>query len=63
MPCSGEFDVVVSLSAVPHVSDQRQALEHIHDVTRLGGLLLVQLRNLLFNAFTLNEYTRAFVFH
>ena len=62
IPIDGKFDAVISLGALPHVDDKQRALERIDAVTREGGVVLVQLRNMLFNLFTLNEYSYGFVF-
>ena len=62
IPFDGQFDAVIALGSVPTVPDPHEAVKRIHSVTKPDGLVLLQLRNLLFNLYTLNEYTYSFFF-
>lgn len=36
----GQFDIVTNFGTLEHISDQRQALQNIHNLLRIGGLVI-----------------------
>ena len=51
------FDATLIMGAFTHPLDHEKALAECYRVMRPGGLLLVELRNLLMGFFSLNEFT------
>jgi SAM-dependent methyltransferase len=57
------FDAVLVVGAFTHPLDHVRALKHLYEQVKPGGLLIVELRNELFDLFTFNEYTVASLRH
>jgi len=54
----GPYDAVVCAGVMPHVDDDKRALDNIRDCLRPGGRAYIEFRNSLFALFTMNRYTR-----
>jgi 2-polyprenyl-3-methyl-5-hydroxy-6-metoxy-1,4-benzoquinol methylase len=57
----GEFDAVMALGVIPHVSDDAAFVKAMDDFLRPGGQLLLQFRNSMFSMFTFNRLTKEFI--
>ena len=57
----GEFDSVMALGVIPHVSDDADFVTAMDDFLRPGGQLLLQFRNSMFSMFTFNRLTKEFI--
>ena len=57
----GQFDAVMALGVIPHVSDDDLFVEQMSRFCRPGGQLFIAFRNSMFNLFTFNRLTRDFV--
>jgi 2-polyprenyl-3-methyl-5-hydroxy-6-metoxy-1,4-benzoquinol methylase len=57
----GEFDSVMALGVIPHVSDDADFVKAMDDFLRPGGQLLLQFRNSMFSMFTFNRLTKEFI--
>ena len=57
----GEFDSVMALGVIPHVSDDAAFVKAMDDFLRPGGQLLLQFRNSMFSMFTFNRLTKEFI--
>lgn len=51
------FDAVVIMGAFTHPLDHAKSLVNLRRLTRPGGLIIVELRNRLFDLFTANDYS------
>ena len=58
---SGPFDAVVAFGVLPHVKNDKLALENMRALAGENGKLFVEFRNKLFSLFTYNRYTRDFI--
>jgi len=58
-PWAGSFDAALVIGAFTHPLNHALALRHLHAALQPGGLLIVELRNELFDLYTANEYTIA----
>ncbi len=57
----GEFDSVMALGVIPHVSNDAAFVTAMDDFLRPGGQLLLQFRNSMFSMFTFNRLTKEFI--
>ncbi|MFM8154856.1 MAG: class I SAM-dependent methyltransferase [Actinomycetes bacterium] len=57
----GEFDAVMALGVIPHVSDDSAFVSAMDSFLRPGGKLLLQFRNSMFSMFTFNRLTKEFI--
>jgi len=57
----GQFDAMVAMGVMPHVSNDDLAVKNMASLIRPGGTALVEFRNKLFSAFTLNRNTKEFI--
>ncbi len=57
----GEFDSVIAMGVIPHVTDDHAFVSGMSQFVRPGGQLLLQFRNSLFSMFTFNRLTKEFV--
>jgi SAM-dependent methyltransferase len=55
------FDGLICTGVMPHIEDERQALENMKALLSPGGKIFVEFRNELFNLFTFNRLTVDFV--
>ncbi len=58
---AGEFDSVMALGVIPHVSDDEAFVASMDAFVRPGGQLLLQFRNSMFSMFTFNRLTKEFI--
>lgn len=58
---AGEFDAVMALGVIPHVSDDRAFIESMDMFLRPGGRFVLQFRNAMFSMFTFNRLTKEFI--
>ena len=58
---AGEFDAVMALGVIPHVTDDRAFVASMDTFLRPGGTMLLQFRNSMFSMFTFNRLTREFI--
>ncbi len=58
---AGEFDAVMALGVIPHVSDDREFVASMDAFLRPGGTMLLQFRNSMFSMFTFNRLTKEFI--
>jgi hypothetical protein len=63
VPFDREYDAAIALGVLPHFEDIRKPLMQFHGLLKDDGLLVAQLRNDLFDMFTLNEYSYDFVWN
>ena len=57
----GEFDAVMALGVIPHVSDDNAFVAAMDTFVRPGGRLILQFRNSMFSMFTFNRLTKEFI--
>lgn len=57
----GEFDALVAMGVLPHVSDDDRTLLNMAGLVKPGGEVVIEFRNSLFSLFTFNRYTRDFI--
>ncbi len=55
------FDAAVCFGVMPHVNDEDLALKNLRKSVRTGGKVFVEFRNALFNLWTFNRYTHAYM--
>lgn len=55
-----KFDVVLALGVFPHIVDEKRALSNMRKLLKPNGLVLIEFRNDLFAAYTLNKYSLDF---
>ncbi len=58
---AGKFDAVMALGVMPHVKNDKLALDNMRMMLKPGGKLYIEFRNSLFSLFTFNRYTHEFV--
>jgi 2-polyprenyl-3-methyl-5-hydroxy-6-metoxy-1,4-benzoquinol methylase len=58
----GRYDAVIAAGVLPHVRNDRLALNNMNVLLNPGGRLFVEFRNKLFSLFTFNRYTSDFIF-
>jgi SAM-dependent methyltransferase len=58
---SGEFDAVMALGVIPHVTDDSDFVASMDAFLRPGGTMLLQFRNSMFSMFTFNRLTKEFI--
>ncbi len=58
---AGEFDAVMALGVIPHVSDDREFVASMDAFLHPGGTMLLQFRNSMFSMFTFNRLTKEFI--
>lgn len=56
-----QFDGLMAMGVMPHVEDDRVALDNMAALVRPGGSVFVEFRNKLFSLFTFNRYTLDFI--
>ena len=57
----GQFDAVMALGVIPHVSDDNAFVAAMDTFVRPGGRLILQFRNSMFSMFTFNRLTKEFI--
>jgi SAM-dependent methyltransferase len=57
----GQFDAVMALGVIPHVSDDNAFVAAMDTFVKPGGRLILQFRNSMFSMFTFNRLTREFI--
>lgn len=55
------FDAAVCFGVMPHVKSEVNSLSNLHKSLRKGGKAYIEFRNQLFNLFTFNRFTHAYV--
>lgn len=55
-----KFDAILALGVFPHILNERKALANMKKLLNPGGIVLIEFRNDLFAAFTLNKYSLDF---
>jgi len=55
-----KFDAIIALGVFPHILNEKKALSNMRRMLNPGGLVLIEFRNDLFSAFTLNKYSLEF---
>jgi len=58
---AGEFESVMALGVIPHVSDDHAFVHSMDIFLKPGGRLLLQFRNAMFSMFTFNRLTKEFI--
>jgi len=58
---AGEFEAVMALGVIPHVSDDQAFVSSMDLFLKPGGRLILQFRNSMFSMFTFNRMTKEFV--
>lgn len=56
----GTFDAIIALGVFPHIINEKKALSNLRKRLNKGGRVLIEFRNDLFAAFTLNKYSLDF---
>ena len=57
----GQFDGLMAMGVMPHVTNDDMVLENIAALVRPGGVVFIEFRNSLFSLFTFNRYTADFI--
>lgn len=57
----GQFDAVIALGVIPHVTDDVWFVDAMSSFCKPGGTLLLQFRNSMFSMFTFNRLTKEFI--
>ena len=57
---NNKFDAIIALGVFPHILDEKKALSNMRKMLNPGGLVLIEFRNDLFAAYTLNKYSLEF---
>ena len=57
----GQYDALMAMGVMPHVSNDEQTLLNMRTMLRPGGLAFIEFRNKLFSLFSFNRYTYEFV--
>jgi cyclopropane fatty-acyl-phospholipid synthase-like methyltransferase len=57
----GQFDAVMALGVIPHVSDDNAFVAAMDTFVKPGGRLILQFRNSMFSMFTFNRLTKEFI--
>ena len=58
---AGEFEAVMALGVIPHVSDDHAFVSSMDLFLQPGGRLILQFRNSMFSMFTFNRLTKEFI--
>lgn len=58
---AGEFEAVMALGVIPHVSDDHDFVSSMDLFLQPGGRLILQFRNSMFSMFTFNRLTKEFI--
>ena len=58
---AGDFDAVMALGVIPHVTDDQAFVSSMDLFLNPGGRLLLQFRNSMFSMFTFNRLTKEFI--
>lgn len=58
---AGDFDAVMALGVIPHVTDDHAFVSSMDLFLNPGGRLLLQFRNSMFSMFTFNRLTKEFI--
>lgn len=58
---AGEFEAVMALGVIPHVSDDQAFVSSMDLFLKPGGRLILQFRNSMFSMFTFNRLTKEFI--
>jgi 2-polyprenyl-3-methyl-5-hydroxy-6-metoxy-1,4-benzoquinol methylase len=56
-----DFDAVLAMGVLPHVTHEQAALENMRHLLKPGGTVLVECRNKLFSLVTFNRFTFEFI--
>lgn len=57
----GQFDALLAMGVLPHVTHERVALENMRHLVKPGGSAFVECRNKLFSLVTFNRFTYEFI--
>jgi len=57
----GQYDGLVAMGVMPHVSNDEFVLCNMRDMVKPGGRVFIEFRNKLFSLFTFNRYTFEFI--
>jgi cyclopropane fatty-acyl-phospholipid synthase-like methyltransferase len=57
IPFDGSFDVIIGVGLFPHLENTAAHLRTVRDSLRPDGVALMQFRNVLFNLYSMNNYT------
>lgn len=57
----GQFDALLAMGVLPHVTHEAVALENMRHLVKPGGTVFVECRNKLFSLVTFNRYSYEFV--
>jgi len=55
-----KFDAIIALGVFPHIINEDLALTNIKSLLNDGGIILIEFRNELFSAYTMNQYSADF---
>ena len=58
---AGEFEAVMALGVIPHVTDDHGFVSSMDLFLKPGGRLILQFRNAMFSMFTFNRLTKEFI--
>ena len=58
---AGDFEAVMALGVIPHVSDDHAFVSSMDLFLQPGGRLILQFRNSMFSMFTFNRLTKEFI--
>ena len=58
---AGEFEAVMALGVIPHVTDDHAFVSSMDLFLKPGGRLILQFRNAMFSMFTFNRLTKEFI--
>lgn len=57
----GQFDALLAMGVLPHVTHEKVALENMRHLVKPGGTVFVECRNKLFSLVTFNRFTYEFI--
>lgn len=57
----GQFDALLAMGVLPHVTHEKVALENMRHLVKPGGTIFVECRNKLFSLVTFNRFTYEFI--
>lgn len=57
----GQFDGLMAMGVMPHVTNDDSVLENMAGLVRPGGSVFIEFRNKLFSLFTFNRMTKSFI--
>lgn len=58
---TADFDAVLAMGVLPHVTHEKAALENMRHLLKPGGTVFVECRNKLFSLVTFNRFTYEFI--